>query len=47
MLESTLSIFFVSFKQSNISINLFDLPGNDLLIRKGYKTKSLIEFPGH
>ena len=28
-------------------INLFDLPGNDLLIKKGYKTKSLIEFPGH
>ena len=28
-------------------INLFDLPGNDLLIKKGYKTHSLIEFPGH
>ena len=28
-------------------INLFDLPGNDLLKRKGYFTKSLIEFPGH
>ena len=28
-------------------INLFDLPGNDLLKRKGYKTNSLIEFPGH
>ena len=28
-------------------INLFDLPGNDLLKSKGYKTKSLIEFPGH
>ena len=28
-------------------INLFDLPGNDLLKRKGYKTESLIEFPGH
>ena len=28
-------------------INLFDLPGNDLLKKKGYKTKSLIEFPGH
>ncbi len=28
-------------------INLFDLPGNDLLKTKGYKTKSLIEFPGH
>ena len=28
-------------------INLFDLPGNDLLIKKGYKTESLIEFPGH
>ena len=28
-------------------INLFDLPGNNLLIKKGYKTKSLIEFPGH
>ena len=28
-------------------INLFDLPGNDLLRKKGYKTESLIEFPGH
>ena len=28
-------------------INLFDLPGNDLLKNKGYKTNSLIEFPGH
>ncbi|MDC0433618.1 adenine phosphoribosyltransferase [Pelagibacteraceae bacterium] len=28
-------------------INLFDLPGNNLLKEKGYKTKSLIEFPGH
>ncbi len=28
-------------------INLFDLPGNALLKSKGYKTKSLIEFPGH
>ena len=28
-------------------INLFDLPGNDLLKKKGYKTRSLIEFPGH
>ncbi len=28
-------------------INLFDLPGNDLLIKKGYQTNSLIEFPGH
>ena len=28
-------------------INLFDLPGNKLLITKGYKTHSLIEFPGH
>ena len=28
-------------------INLFDLPGNDLLKNKGYKTESLIEFPGH
>ena len=28
-------------------INLFDLQGDDLLIRKGYKTNSLIEFPGH
>ena len=26
-------------------INLFDLPGNDLLKKKGYFTKSLIEFP--
>ncbi len=28
-------------------INLFDLPGDDLLKKKGYKTESLIEFPGH
>ncbi len=28
-------------------VNLFDLPGNDLLKKKGYKTRSLIEFPGH
>ena len=28
-------------------IKLFDLPGNDLLKKKGYLTKSLIEFPGH
>tara|TARA_B100000575_G_scaffold278041_1_gene264934 strand:- start:426 stop:953 length:528 start_codon:yes stop_codon:yes gene_type:complete len=28
-------------------INLFDLPGNNLLKSKGYMTKSLIEFPGH
>ena len=28
-------------------INLFDLPGNNLLKSKGYFTQSLIEFPGH
>ena len=28
-------------------INLFDLPGDKLLKEKGYKTHSLIEFPGH
>jgi len=28
-------------------INLFDLQGNDLLKKKGYKSESLIEFPGH
>ena len=28
-------------------INLFDLPGNTLLKEKGYKTESLVEFPGH
>ena len=28
-------------------INLFDLPGNDSLIKKGYKTANLIKFPGH
>jgi adenine phosphoribosyltransferase len=28
-------------------INLFDLPGNNLLKKKGYKTNCLIEFPGH
>ena len=28
-------------------INLFDLPGNDLLKKKGYISESLMEFPGH
>ncbi len=28
-------------------INLFDLPGKELLTKQGYKTKSLVEFPGH
>ena len=28
-------------------INLFDLPGNNLLKKKGYKSESLVEFPGH
>ena len=28
-------------------INLFDLPGNNLHKSKGYKTESLLEFPGH
>ena len=28
-------------------INLFDLHGNNLLKKKGYKAESLIEFPGH
>ena len=28
-------------------INLFDLPGNNLLKKRGYKTECLIEFPGH
>jgi len=28
-------------------INLFDLGGNDKLIKKGYKSFSLIDFPGH
>ena len=28
-------------------INLFDLPGEKLLESKGYKTQSLVEFPGH
>ncbi len=28
-------------------INLFDLPGEKLLKKKGFTTKSLIEFPGH
>tara|TARA_A100001388_G_C28602610_1_gene418874 strand:- start:215 stop:742 length:528 start_codon:yes stop_codon:yes gene_type:complete len=28
-------------------INLFDLGGNDKLLRKSYFTKSLIDFPGH
>ena len=28
-------------------INLFDLPGNELLKKKSYFTESLLEFPGH
>ena len=28
-------------------INLFDLPGSNLLRKKGYKTESLVDFPGH
>ena len=28
-------------------INLFDLPGNELLKKKSYFTESLIDFPGH
>ena len=28
-------------------INLFDLPGNDLLKKKSYFTESLVDFPGH
>jgi adenine phosphoribosyltransferase len=28
-------------------INLFDLPGNNLLRKKSYFTESLIDFPGH
>tara|TARA_B100000242_G_C42690844_1_gene323429 strand:+ start:20 stop:547 length:528 start_codon:yes stop_codon:yes gene_type:complete len=28
-------------------INLFDLNGSNNLIKKGYKVKNLIEFPGH
>ena len=28
-------------------INLFDLPGNNLLKKKSYFTESIIEFPGH
>ena len=28
-------------------INLFDLPGNELLKKKNYFTESLMEFPGH
>ena len=28
-------------------IDLFDLGGSDLLIKKGYKVENLIEFPGH
>ena len=42
----------IKMSKGNVSafifvINLFDLPGNDLLKKKSYFTKSLIEFPGH
>ena len=29
------------------AINLFDLGGCDILVKKGYKVENLIEFPGH
>ena len=28
-------------------INLFDLNGSDILVKKGYHVENLIEFPGH
>ncbi len=28
-------------------INLFDLNGSDLLVKKGYKVENLMDFPGH
>jgi adenine phosphoribosyltransferase len=28
-------------------INLFDLGGSDILVKKGYKVENLINFPGH
>jgi adenine phosphoribosyltransferase len=28
-------------------INLFDLGGNNILLKQGYKTENLIDFPGH
>ena len=42
----------VEISKGNVSgfifvINLFDLGGSDSLIKKGYKVKNLIEFPGH
>jgi len=42
----------IEISESNVAgfifvINLYDLPGNDLLKKRGYKTQSLIEFPGH
>ena len=42
----------IEISESNVAgfifvINLFDLPGEKLLKKKGYLTQSLIEFPGH
>ena len=42
----------IEISKGNVSgfifvINLFDLPGSNLLKKKGYKIESLIEFPGH
>ena len=42
----------VEISKGNVSgfifvINLFDLGGSDNLVKKGYKVKNLIEFPGH
>ena len=42
----------IKMSKGNVSafifvINLFDLGGSDILIKKNYKVESLIEFPGH
>jgi len=29
------------------AINLFDLGGSDILVKKGYKVENLMDFPGH
>ena len=29
------------------AINLFDLGGSDILVKKGYQVENLMDFPGH
>ncbi len=42
----------IEISESNVAgfifvINLFDLGGTDILLKKGYKVENLLDFPGH